>query len=92
MVVNERTVSEVIGRDIFTDKGLYCGKISDVEVDMSRFRIRAVVVDAVKGSYLSTVVSGKRGIIVPYSMLKAVGDIVLIKHITSPSPEDAEAA
>lgn len=80
MVVNERTISEVIGRDIFTDKGLYCGKVSDVEIDLSRFRIRAMVVDAVKGSYLSTVVSGKRGIIVPYSMLKAVGDIVLKTH------------
>ena len=92
MVVNERTIIEVIGRDIFTDKGLYCGKVSDVEIDLSRFRIRAVVVDAVKGSYLSTVVSGKRGIIVPYSMLKAVGDIVLIRHITAPAPEDAEMA
>ncbi|MCK5333130.1 MAG: PRC-barrel domain-containing protein [Candidatus Aenigmarchaeota archaeon] len=92
MVVNERTISEVIGRDIFTDKGLYCGKVSDVELDLSRFRIRAMVVDAVKGSYLSTVVSGKRGIIVPYSMLKAVGDIVLIRHITAPTPEDAEMA
>ncbi|MCK5234197.1 MAG: PRC-barrel domain-containing protein, partial [Candidatus Aenigmarchaeota archaeon] len=37
MVVNERTISEVIGRDIFTDKGLYCGKVSDVELDLSRF-------------------------------------------------------
>lgn len=90
MVVNERSISDLIGRDIFTDKGLYCGKITDIELDLSKFRLRAVVVDAVKGSYLSGVVGGKRGVIVPYSMLKAVGDIVLVRHITAPASEEGE--
>ena len=50
-----------------------------------KFRVRAVVVDAAKGSYLAGIVGGRRGVIVPYPMVKAVNDIVLIKHIATPA-------
>ena len=85
MVVNEREMTDMVGKDIFTDKGAYCGKISDVEVDLTKFRVRAIVVDAAKGSYLAGIVGGRRGVIVPYPMVKAVNDIVLIKHIATPA-------
>lgn len=84
MVVNEQDMSEVVGKDIFTDKGSYCGKIADVEFDLSKFRLRAIVVDAAKGSYLAGVVGGKRGVIIPYPMIRAIDDIAIIKHISAP--------
>lgn len=84
MVVNEQEMSEVLGKDIFTDKGSYCGKIADVEFDLAKFRLRAIVVDAAKGSYLASVVGGKRGVIIPYAMIRAVDDIAIIKHISAP--------
>jgi len=83
MGMDERAMTELQGRDIFTDKGSYCGKVTDVEFDLGKFRMRAIVVDAAKGSFLANVVGGKRGVIVPYSMVKAIGDIVLIKHISA---------
>ncbi len=88
MEVNEHDMSKVIGKDIFTDKGAYCGKVIDMELDLTKFRMRALVVEAIKGSYLSQVVGGKPGVIVPYPMVKAIGDIVIIKHISAAS--DAE--
>ncbi len=88
MVVNEQEMSEVVGKDIFTDKGSYCGKIADVEFDLSKFRLRAIVVDAAKGSYLAGVVGGKRGVIIPYPMIRAIDDIAIIKHISAPEAMD----
>ena len=88
MVVNERKMIDILNKDIFTDKGLYCGKIADVELDLGKFKIKSIVVDAAKGSYLSNVIGGKRGVIVPYPMIKAVSDIAIIKHITSPAAEE----
>ena len=88
MVINEREMTDMVGKDIFTDKGAYFGKISDVEVDLTKFRVRAIVVDAAKGSYLAGIVGGRRGVIVPYPMVKAVNDIVLIKHIAAPAMEN----
>ena len=68
----------------------YCGKISDLEFDLTKFKIRAVVIESVKGSYLSQIVGGKRGVIVPFPMVQAVGDVVIIKHITAPTADMGE--
>lgn len=89
MVINEIEVNKIISKDVFTDKGAYCGKITDVELDLSKFRIRTIIVDAAKGSYLATIVGGKRGVKVPYQMVHSVGDIVIVKHI-KPQAEDEE--
>ncbi|MFH1105702.1 MAG: PRC-barrel domain-containing protein, partial [Candidatus Aenigmatarchaeota archaeon] len=92
MPINVKDVSEVFGKDVFTDRGAYCGKISDLEFDITKFKIRAIVIEAVRGSYLANVVGGKRGVIVPFPMVQAVGDVVIIKHITAPAAEMTEEA
>ena len=88
MVMDEKKISAVIGRDTFTDKGSYCGRISDVEFDLNKFRVRTFVIDAAKGSFLASVVGGKKGVKVPFSMIKAVDDVVIIKHICAPVEEE----
>ncbi len=88
MVVNEREINSIVGLDAFTDKGSYCGKISDVELDLSKFRLRTIIIDAAKDSYLASVVGSKKGVKVPFPMVQAIGDIVLIKHIRHSVPED----
>ena len=90
MVVNEQEIKEVIGKDVFTDKGSYCGKISDIELDISKFRIKTIVIDAAKGSYLATIVGGKKGVKIPYTMIQAIDDVVLVKHIRAPVDDDEE--
>jgi sporulation protein YlmC with PRC-barrel domain len=81
MPITVKDIADMFGKDVFTVKGFYCGKVTDCEFDLSRFKIRALVIEAAKGSVLGKMVSGKKGIIVPYPMVQAIGDIVLIKHI-----------
>lgn len=87
MPITVKNISEMFGKDVFTDKGYYCGKVSDVEFDLSRFKVRAIVIEAVKGTFLGRMVSGKKGIIVPYPMIQSIGDVVIIKHISGPLEE-----
>lgn len=90
MVVNERELADIIGKDIFTENGSYCGKVGDVEFDLGKFRVRAIVIDAAKGSFLSSMVGGKKGVIVPYPMIKAVDDIIIIKNIAAGGTKEVE--
>lgn len=92
MPANERRLSDVVGKDVFTDQGSYAGKVADLSVDMNRFRIDSIRVDAARGSFLSSAVGGKKGIVVPFQMVKAVDDIVIIKHIPLPPAEEKVAA
>ncbi len=84
MAINIASVSETWEKDVFTDKGLYCGKVEDVECDLKRFKLRALIVKTVKGSYMSEMLGKKKGLIIPFPMVQAIGDVVIIKHVSIP--------
>ena len=83
MAITVQNLNDLIGKDVFTNKGFYCGKIKDCEVDLARFKIRSLVIEAARGTFLDKMLGGKKGIIVPYSMVQAAGDIVIIRHISA---------
>ena len=89
MVVTVKNISEVFGKDVFTNRGVFCGRVADIEVNLTRFRINALVVQTGKGSFLADMVGGKKGVVVPYQLVTSVGDVVIIKHITPTMPESA---
>lgn len=91
MAIKVASVSQTWTKDVFTDKGLYCGKVEDVECDLNRFKLRSLVVKSIKGSYLSKMLGDKRGVIIPFPMVEAIGDIIIIKHISAPMGEEAPA-
>jgi sporulation protein YlmC with PRC-barrel domain len=92
MAIRIASVSETWDKDVFTNKGLYCGKVKDVECDLKRFKLRSLIVEAVRGSYVSSMLGSKKGIIIPFPMVEAIGDIVIIKHITPTTTEETPQA
>ena len=88
-MVTPKSYAEVIKRDVFTTKGAYAGKISDLDLDMEKYRIKSIIIDAIRGSFLSSMVGEKRGVIVPFQMVQAIGDVVIIKHIQASPAEEA---
>ncbi|MBI4896128.1 MAG: PRC-barrel domain-containing protein [Candidatus Aenigmarchaeota archaeon] len=82
MAVNTQHFSELIRKDVFTNKGLYCGKVLDIGVDLEKFRVKSIVVDAIRGSFFASMVGDKKGVIVPFPLVQAIGDILIVKHVT----------
>lgn len=75
----EIELSSLYGLGLYTDRGIYVGKIEDVSVDIKERKISGVAVNGVNPNAFS--VGKKRGVIVPYRWVTAIGDIVLIKHM-----------
>ncbi|MFQ6010260.1 MAG: PRC-barrel domain-containing protein [Candidatus Aenigmatarchaeota archaeon] len=90
MAITVKKATEMFGKDVFTNRGAYCGRISDLKVNMEKFRLQSLVLDVAKGSFLSGLIGGKKGIIVPYQYVDSVGDVVIIKHISAPAAEEPE--
>ena len=90
MPITTQSVNQMFNRDVFTNKGFYVGKVRDVEFDLSRFRVRAFVIEAARGTFLGKLIGGKKGVIIPYSMVQSVGDVVIVKHITPTEGESLE--
>ena len=88
MPVSVKSFSDITRKDVFTSKGSYCGKVVDIGLDLDKYRVKSVVIDAVRGSHLATMVGDKKGVIVPFAMVQSVGDVVIIKHISSTSVEE----
>ena len=88
-MVDIKSFSDMTKKDIFTDKVIYCGRITDMDLDLEKFRVKSLVIDAVKGSFFASLVGDKKGVIVPFAMVQSVGDVVIIKHIM-PVPEEVE--
>lgn len=81
----------MFGKDVFTNKGVFCGKVADIVVNLDKFRVKSIVIEAARGSFLASMVGGKRGVIIPYQLVDNVGDVVIIKHIIAPKiPEEME--
>ena len=87
-MVQIASVSGTWEKDVFTDKGMYCGKVEDVECDLKRFKLRSLVIKAIKGSYISNMLGSKKGLIIPFPMVQAMGDVIIIKHIAAPAAEE----
>ena len=75
----EIELSSLYGQDIYTDRGVYVGKIEDVNVDINVRRISGLAVTNINPNAFD--VGNKKGVIIPYRWVIAIGDIVLIKHV-----------
>jgi len=87
MPVTVKNISEVFGKDVFTNRGSYCGKVEDLDISLTKFRVSSVRVETARGSFLGDVLGGKKGVIVPFQLVESIGDVVIIKHVTPTMPE-----
>lgn len=93
MAVTVKELSEMFNKDVFTNKGAYCGKVIDLDINLAKFRVRSLVIEAAKGSFLANMVGGKKGVVVPYQYVDSVGDVVIVKHFSTPNmPEESAEA
>lgn len=71
-------ISTLFGLKVYTNEGRYVGKVDDVVIDLERRQIRGLAV----GDYNKALIDSKApGIIIPYRLVKSVGDIVIIKDV-----------
>ena len=86
MAVKTRTVSEIMNMQVFTDAGDYFGDVEEALLSSNKvagWRIRAS-----KNSYLSRILGGAKGVIVPHQLVKAVGDVMIISRNAVPNYEE----
>ncbi len=68
-------VTELIGNQIYSDRGILVGTISDVILDLESQYIHGLFVEKSNPS----LVEGGAAISVPYRWIKAIGEIILLK-------------
>ena len=87
-MLKTKRISELYNMRVFTDDGAYFGDIEECMISGNKvhgWRIRAT-----KGSALTKVLGGAKGVIIPHQLVKAVGDVVVINKSAIPSYDEEQ--
>ncbi len=71
-------ISTLFGLKVYTDEGRFVGVICDVVIDLERRQIRGLAMSEFNRALID---SKAPGIILPYRLVKSVGDIVIVKDV-----------
>ena len=80
----ETQITELFGLQIYTDKGMFVGEVEDVLIDVDQKKIDSIVVSKVNDQLFE--LKNFKGLKIPYRIISAIDDIVLIRHLPGPSP------
>jgi sporulation protein YlmC with PRC-barrel domain len=72
-----RIVEEIVGKEVLDSSAIIIGKVKDVEVNLETKEIESFVLS--KGTISEGLGLSKGETIVPYDMIKEIGDKILLK-------------
>ncbi len=72
-------VSTLFGLNVYTDRGIYIGKVNDVVLEVNERKVSSLAIIKLNPDMFDT--SKSSGVAIPYRLVTAVGDVVLIRHI-----------
>ncbi|RLI82170.1 MAG: photosystem reaction center subunit H [Archaeoglobales archaeon] len=71
-------ISIMLGLKVYTDEGRYVGTVRDIVLDIEKRKIESLAIS----DFNKTLIDSKaKGVLLPYRLVKAVGDIVIIKDV-----------
>lgn len=68
--------TELIGRQCYTDSGIYLGSVSNVVIDVNEAKINGLYVADTN----PLIVDNSRAVLFPYRWIRSVGDVILLKY------------
>lgn len=78
-------ISTLLGMKVYTDEGRYVGVVKDLVLDIENRQIKSLAIS----DYNKTLIDSKaKGILIPYRLVKAVGDIVIVKDVFKVKEKD----
>ncbi len=83
-------ISILFGLNVYTEKGLYVGRVDDVQIDVEEKKVVGLAISRLNPDLFDET---NKGVILPYRWVTAVGDIVLIRQVADQfkSPQEEES-
>lgn len=72
-------ITSLLDQDVYTQKGIFVGRVDDAVLDPDNGMVSGLALGDVNKELFRP--KGK-GIIIPYRWVMAVGDIIIIRHLT----------
>ena len=76
--MKQSEVSTMFGLNVYTERGVYIGKVNDVVLEVNEKKVAGLAVSRLNPEMFD---SSKTGVVIPYRWVTAVADVVLIRHV-----------
>ncbi|HJJ89187.1 MAG TPA: PRC-barrel domain-containing protein [Methanocorpusculum sp.] len=73
-------ISDLFGMDVYSDKAVFLGRVEDVVLDVTNKKISGLALVDVNQNVLD--IKNYHGVVLPYRIVREVGDVVLVRHIS----------
>lgn len=85
-MLKTKSVTEVFNMQVFTDTGEYFGDVEEAVLGANQ--VAAWRIKATRNSFLSRILGGAKGVVVPHQLVKAIGDVMIIAKTAVPAYEE----
>ena len=74
-------ITSLVGREVYSNNGVFVGEIEDVRLDLNAQAVTGLALAELNHELFAGRVDRNTGVIVPYRWVRAVGDVVLINDV-----------
>ena len=71
-------ITTLVGREVYSNSGVFVGEVDDVRLDLDRQGVTALALSSLSEELFGSRVPANKGVMIPYRWVRAVGDVVLI--------------
>ena len=83
MITMKSAITELFGMKVYTENAVYVGDVDDVIINVDTKKMESLALGNVNREVLD--ITNFKGVKIPYRIIRAVGDIVIIRHLAGMS-------
>ncbi|MFA5394713.1 MAG: photosystem reaction center subunit H [Methanomicrobiales archaeon] len=72
-------ITELFGMKVYTENAVYVGDVEDVIINVDTKKLESLALGNVNREVLE--LTNFKGVKIPYRIIRAVGDIIIIRHL-----------
>lgn len=74
-------ITSLVGREVYSNNGVFVGEIEDIQLDLDQEIVTGLALGQVNRELFASKVENRKGVLIPYRWVRAVGDVVLVNDI-----------
>lgn len=83
-------ITALVGREVYSNNGVFVGEVEDVRLDLDRQQVTGLALYELNPELFTGYVGDARGVLIPYRWVRSVGDVILVNNVVERLKNDEE--
>ncbi|WP_338737682.1 PRC-barrel domain-containing protein [Haloplanus salilacus] len=83
-------ITTLVGREVYSNNGAFVGEVEDVRLDLGGQTVTGLALGELSRELFADRIESGKGVMIPYSWVRAVGDVILISDVVERLEDEDE--